>query len=294
MLRLTAGDAELRLAPEIGGTIVGWFAGGQSLMRETSAAALAGGDPGDMASFPLVPYSNRIARGDFIWNGSRYTLAVGRGDAFHAIHGIGWQREWTVEDESEDAARITLTHTPDEGNESGWPFAFRAEQSYRLARDRLTVSLAMTNTAPVPAPAGLGLHPYFPREDDTELQFAAGSVWLNSADMLPESEVEVPAGWDYRGLRRLVPPSFDNCFAGWEGRAVLRSPARGIAITVTAAPLFRHLVIYTTGAGDAVAIEPVSHMNDAVSRPGMAGHGLVSLAPGETLSGAINFELERG
>jgi len=45
-------------------------------------------------------------------------------------------------------------------------------------------------------------------------------------------------------------------------------------------------------AGDVVAIEPVSHANDAIHLPDHGvGHGLVSIAPGASIGGRVRFAL---
>lgn len=63
-LTLRAGDLELVLSPSLGGAIrqFSWIGGGQrvALLRESHANAKS---VLDMASFPLVPYVNRIRGG---------------------------------------------------------------------------------------------------------------------------------------------------------------------------------------------------------------------------------------
>src|SRR5271166_3586693 len=166
MLALQAGDASLVLDPGLGGSILGWTRGGVALLRHASPRALVPGDVREMAGFPLVPYSNRIAQSRFRFAGTEYRLALNFGDHPHSIHGIGWQRAWHVTNVARDAATLTLTHMPD----ANWPFAFTAEQRVGLTAAALHVTLAITNHHTAPAPAGLGLHPYFPR-DTTTLRF---------------------------------------------------------------------------------------------------------------------------
>jgi aldose 1-epimerase len=111
--------------------------------------------------------------------------------------------------------------------------------------------------------------------------------------MLPVSAAPVPQGWSFAAARSPRGAGLDNCFAGWNGAAELRWGPEGVGLRMTADPLFGHLVVYTPASGDAVAVEPVSHMNDAVNRMDAApGHGLRVIAPGERLAGAVRFEVE--
>jgi aldose 1-epimerase len=286
MLALHAGDASLVLAPELGGSILGWTRGGVALLRHASPRALVPGDVHEMAGFPLVPYSNRIAHGSFRFADTEYRLALNFGDHPHSIHGVGWQRAWLVTSVARDAATLTLPHTAD----ASWPFAFIAEQRFRLTASALYLALAITNRHTAHAPAGLGLHPYFPRTTTTvpraqaTLQFRADTVWRNGADHLPSEPIGVPPEWDHSTGRTVGDLALDNCFAGWDGTAVLTWPDR--RITIEADAIFRHLIVYTPPGQDFFCVEPVSHMNDAINRDGMR-----VLDPGETLRGEIVFRL---
>ena len=230
--------------------------------------------------------TNRIAQGRFRFAAAEYRLALNFGDHPHSIHGVGWQRAWRVTNVARDAATLTLGHTPD----ASWPFAFSAEQRFRLTATALHVALAVTNGHTSPAPAGLGLHPYFPRtaaavpHAGTTLRFSADAVWRNGVDHLPSERVNVPPEWDHRAGRTVGELALDNCFAGWDGTAVLTWPDR--RMTIEATDIFRHLVVYTPPGQGFFCVEPVSHMNDAINRGGMR-----VLEPGGTMRGEVTFRL---
>jgi len=56
-MRITAGDAELILAPETGGAVVSWTIAGQPIFRAANPEAKGARDH---ACYPLFPFSNRI------------------------------------------------------------------------------------------------------------------------------------------------------------------------------------------------------------------------------------------
>ena len=252
---------------------------GQPILRPAPAEALMAGNGRGMACFPLVPYSNRVAGGRFSFAGTAYQLARNFGDHPNSIHGVGWQRAWQVTQVAPDAATLSLEHTQD----ADWPFAFSAAQRFQLSATALRIDLSITNRHATSAPAGLGLHPYFPR-GGAMLGFRTESVWHNGSDMVPTQRTAVPPDWDHATARAVGSVALDNCFEGWDGVATLAWPDR--TLTIEASEIFRHLIVYTPAGQDFFCVEPVSHANDAINRDGMH-----VLAPDETLRGAITFHL---
>ncbi|MCW3474067.1 aldose 1-epimerase [Limobrevibacterium gyesilva] len=283
---LTSGDMHLVLAPEIGGSIAAWTRGAEPLFRPSLPGALDEASPRGLASYPLFPYSNRVAGRRFTFAGVTHDLP----DLMNgfAIHGAGWQRPWTAA-QDRNMATLTLDHQPG----PLWPFAFHAEQRFTLLGDALVCDLRVENRDTVPAPAGFGLHPYFPRSPRASLQFTATHVWHNGADMIPTELTPVPPAWDHRDGRPVGSVTLDNCFAGWSGHARLLYPDRGFALSIAADPVFRHLVVYVPPGESFLAVEPVSNMNDGLNRmDGVTDHGVFVLAPGEARTGRITFRVE--
>lgn len=278
-MRLQAGDAELILAPEIGGTIVSWTIGGIPMLRPT----VPGATPvREQACYPLIPFSNRVAGHGFSFRGTRYELPVILNG--YSIHGAAWQCEWRGE-----GSRMLLSYP----GGTLWPFAFDAEQSFDLGERGLAVTMRITNRHTSHAPAALGLHPYFPRTPEMTFQFAATSVWQNGDDMIPNANIQVPPAWDFTRPRTIGDIAVDNCFAGWYRTALFHWPEHGARLSMTADQTFRHLVVYIPQHADFLAVEPVANMNDGLNRMGEhVDHGMTVLAPGETLSGTITFKAD--
>jgi aldose 1-epimerase len=51
-------------------------------------------------------------------------------------------------------------------------------------------------------------------------------------------------------------------------------------------------VVYVPAGRDFFAVEPVSHMNNAINRPDIADHGLRVLLPDERLTAKVRFQVE--
>lgn len=287
MITLTAGRSTLTLAPELGGAVFAWERGGHAMFRPALPDAVERGFVRGLASFPLVPWSNRIVHGRFTFAGTDHALPATFGG--HAIHGVGWTTAWHVAARTERSATMTMTHTPDER----WPFAFDAEQHFALAANVLTCRMSATNRHFAPAPFGLGAHPYFPRRPDATLQFAAAGVWHNTPDKIPIKHTAVPPEWDRREPQPFGLAELDNCFTGWRRLARLAYPDPGFAIDIAADPLFANLVVYDGAINDFIAVEPVSNVNDGINKLA-AGvpSGLRVLQPGETMAGTMTFAVE--
>ena len=165
------------------------------------------------------------------------------------------------------------------GESGGWPFRYRARQSYRLDDDRLTIRISVENLEDRPVPAGIGLHPFFVRDPDTQLTCRTLAVWRTDAEVLPVERIAVPADWDFSAGRTVDSVVLDNCFDGWDGHAAIVWPHRRLRLDLEATVPFRHLVIYVPPAQSSFCVEPVSHANGQV--------GLAPLGPGGTLAGEV-------
>ena len=280
LLSLRAGRLALDLAPDCGGSIARFAVEGKGdVLRPTPPEALVSGKANNTACYPLVPYSNRIAEGRLNFGGETFMLAANWPGQRHPMHGDGWSRAWSVA--RSDARSATLIYEHD--GLLGWPFRYRTSQSFRLDADQLVVSMRLDNLEQHAVPAGLGLHPFFVRDADSDLTCRAPGVWLTDAEVIPTERVPVPASWDFSQSRRIDEVVLDHCFDGWDGRATIRWPSRGLAVEMTASEPFRHLVVFTPPQRPFFCVEPVSHANGAI--------GQTTLAPGTALSGEITLAI---
>jgi aldose 1-epimerase len=235
-------------------------------------------------SYPLVPFSNRIAQAALVWEGTQHPLVRNNGPEPHAIHGVGWQRAWEVLESDSEFALLSYEHRPD----ASWPFAFDTSQTFRLHGGALELTLSITNQSREPAPAGLGWHPYFVKRSRSHIAFEASGRWEMGDDKLPTQRNTVTGvDTDCAFL------DIDHCFDGWNGVVQLNDEALHTRITST----LRRLVVFTNDTREFVAIEPVSHVNNAVNLVAAgadaASLGLVILQPGESMTAQMAIEVEK-
>jgi aldose 1-epimerase len=283
VLTLTRGSDRCTLIPAIGGGIAAWTVDSEDLMRPASGASVAAQDPFGMASFPLVPYSNRIGNGTFAWGGKRYSLALNFQPEPHAIHGVGFERAWQVRARDAESATLVLNHRPG----ASWPFAFEAEQRITLGERTLTIEMRALNLANIAVPLSFGHHPYFPR-DGAWLKFRAQSVWLVGDDGLPSLAVKPFDKFDYANGMPVTRGDVDHCFSGWDGGAEIFWPERGTGVRIEASDALRCAVVCIRSDLDGFCFEPVPHLNDVINRSDRA-HAMPVIAPGESFTASIRF-----
>jgi aldose 1-epimerase len=287
VLTLTHGADRCDIIPQLGGSIGAWTVRGQDMMRAASAASVAARDPYGMASFPLVPYSNRVGGGTFEWDGNIVTLARNFPPEPHAIHGVGFERQWQVETRTGDLVVLRLIHRPD----AGWPWAFEARQRITLADGVLTLNLSAINIHGHAVPLAFGHHPYFPRTG-AYLTFHAQGAWLVSDDGLPSQWTKPTAAFDYSQGLSVEHVDIDNCFTGWSGAARITWPEKAWALEITGSRELPHAVVCIRSDLDAFCFEPVAHINNALNRQGEA-NSMPIVAPGESFSASITFRAVR-
>ncbi len=262
--------------------MAGLWWGDVPVLRSTAGPALTSARLA--GSYPLVPFSNRLAQAKLVWAGTSHPLVQNNAAEPHAIHGVGWQRPWQVLDESDQFALLSYEHKAD----AAWPFAFDTSQAFRLSEGALELTLSMTNQSSTPAPAGLGWHPYFVKRASTHLHFAASGRWEMGADKLPTQRLpDLGLNTDCTRL------DVDHCYEGWQGDALLSDALLRIRV----ASSLKRLVVYTHPTRDYVAIEPVSHANNAVNLMATGRFtadelGLRVLQPGESMSEVMSIRVE--
>ncbi len=291
------------MSPGIGGAIARfsrrWDEGGRARevhwLRPATAQALARGNPLGMASFPLVPFCNRIRDGRATFEGREIHFPPNHPaeDSPHPLHGIGWQRAWTVEAHAPD--RLDLALQVDAS--PAWPWRFSARQVYALRPEGLQVRVALTNEDDASMPAGIGHHPYFPHEPGTRLHAQTQAMWETDDEVLPTRLA--PDAGPVALLRAGVELSrlhTDNNFTGWSREARIdwpadeQGPARSALIRAEA-PL-DYFVLYCQRGFAFFCAEPVSQCTDWLNLTGvqppqvLGGH---VLAPGETVEAGFTL-----
>lgn len=302
LLVLSEGARRVLVAPALGGSLAGFYdetpAGPVHWLRPTGQAALDSGDPLLLASFPLMPYCNRIRDGRFRFEGREWRLPMGDGALRHALHGHAWQRPWQVIEQDDAGVELAFEHEPEAGagtaQHPGWPFRYAATQRIELGPLGLKLTLAARNLDSRPMPFGFGHHPYYPRGASTRIRTEVEAMWHSDGELLPVSLGADPAVEALaRGVAVEAVPR-DNNFVGWRRETVIDWPEERRRLTMRADAPLDCFVLYSPRGEAFFCAEPVSNTTDWLNLdlPEDARGGCV-LAPGETIEASIVWLPER-
>lgn len=242
--------------------------------------------PFALSNILLVPFSGRVSGGGFSFEGQFHAVERNMASEKYPIHGSAFALPWTVARQTPDSVTLQLSA------EGPGPFRYDAVMIYALDGTALTMRLEVTNRG-IRLPFGLGFHPWFVRDADTRLTASADHVWLEKDDHLPDA-IKPIAGhpdMDFNRPKQLPPRWINNWFSGWDRRATIEWPGRGIAATITASDLLDQYVVFSPSAtADFFCFEPVSHPVDAFNLPGAAtDYGMKVMQPGETIAASMEI-----
>jgi aldose 1-epimerase len=297
LLRLAAGELRASLAPDVGGSIASftreWRQDGRERelhwLRPANAEGLASRNPLLMASFPLMPFCNRIRDGRASFGGREIRFPPNHPGEYspHPLHGIAWLRPWQVDACSEREAALSLRVDATEA----WPWAFSARQVFRLQADALSVEMCLKNEDSATMPAGIGHHPYFPHHPGTRITSPTRAIWQADTEVLPttlDTGGPVPLLREGVELSRL---DLDNNFVGWERITRIEWPAdeHGPArsLVMQAQTPLDYFVLYCPPQYPFFCAEPVSQCTDwlnLLSQHDAQTLGGAEIAPGQSLN----------
>ena len=254
-------------------------------------------DPGSRgASWLMLPYSNRIRDGRFVFDRREHQLA---GAKNHAIHGDVRTRPWRIVEQTPSS--LVLAFDSAEFPDFNWPWPVHATVGIRLSGDRVEQTLRLENRGKTTMPAGFGWHPYYRRWLSREgepvvLGFTAPRIHPDTdADGLPDGPPEpVPADLDFSTPRELGSRRIDACFAGFDGQATIQWPESGVTLTYACSPNVTHLICFGPEDRPVLAVEPAANANDGVNRlaAGEADSGVIPLPAGDGLEASFTISAQ--
>jgi aldose 1-epimerase len=247
------------------------------------------------ASELLFPFASRIPEGKYKFLGKNYQLV--QNDPFHpsAIHGLVRKQHFHLAEQTvhDDQAYIKLHYTI--ANAPGYPFLIDFSVQYTLdSHGVFTLTYEGKNKGTDSAPIMFGWHPYFQLGTETA---DAWKVEIPSDEIVTFDENLIPTGkapFSATGPMLLFKQELDNCFVVKSDQPTaatrLISDNQHVTLQIeqeTGPGKFNHLVVYTPGERDCIAIEALTANVDSFNN----GEGLNILGPGQSLSGTIKVKL---
>lgn len=272
---LRAGSSSLTVDVERGGRLSSLRVGDEELLLTTD-------DPSDRSirwgSFPMAPWAGRLRDGILDWEGRRYQLrqTLGR----HAIHGVVWDRAWTVDLATSSEIELSCALEP-----AGWPLGGLVRQRIQLEPDG--VRLVAEIVAERSMPAALGWHPWFRRRStDARLRVDADEILVTRGLIPTGQRTKVRGMTDLRRGPAMAGRRLDHAYVDVRSPAVVTWP--DLELTIEFEPPASVVVVHTPPRG--FCVEPQTAWPDAFSSElrSVPGTGLTTLGPGETLRAAAH------
>ncbi|MBC7922734.1 MAG: hypothetical protein H7Z75_16770 [Ferruginibacter sp.] len=248
-------------------------------------------------SAPLIPFPNRVNRGQYTFGGTTHQLPINEPRQGHAIHGLLYDCLMTVENAqiTDHLAQIQLAYSY-VGQAEGYPFPFDLELNYGISgQDGFSCSTTVRNTGSTDLPLGVGWHPY--------LNLPGGiSKWtlqLPHCQIYTLDDLSIPTGSkrdypDFSAPTQLADVYLNGCFAlTWaalQTEIVFGSPDndRQVVFWMESGPdQYRYFQLFTPPDRMSIAVEPMSCCVDAFTNQ----NGLIRLEPGDTFEAMYGLQL---
>ena len=285
---LEYGPYVLNVAPEFGGRIVSFRYDGRDVLRSTPAAVLLAPKVYEFAGFPLMPYSGPLFGPGFAFAGLNHTLNRTVREEPTATHGDAWISSFCTTHQDKSELMLQYDYVPETGN---FPFRWRGNLHYTVGKKGLSIFLRVTSRDHRLMPAGIGFHPYFPKNKGSMLHFDAVGVWpADAPEAVSEGCQPLRDDLSFCEGRDVSDVVIDRLYEGWDGRAELTA-SDGFRTLIEADGALDKLQLYSAWDYPYVCIEPVSNTNDGFNRmaAGVPSHGVRVLEPNRSIEGAIRI-----
>ncbi|MDV7106253.1 aldose 1-epimerase [Vibrio sp. TH_r3] len=205
--------------------------------------------------FPMAPMANRVKGNSFVYEQQDFYLPHHKFDNDYFLHGDAWINEWQTEKSRSHTNSLTLTM---ESNVYKC-CAYQANLTYTLKKNRLLVSLSITNLTYAPFPFGGGFHPFFNTIEGSQVQFDAAGIWLEGDNYLPTKYVtNIPKHYDFTTQKQIPDIWINNGYLCLKNCNVSIIHPNGIKLTMTS-PM-KYLQVYQpNNRSGFICIEPQSH-----------------------------------
>lgn len=282
--------AQRAIVTEVGATLRHYSAGDADIIDGFGVEEWSHSGRGQV----LAPWPNRLDHGQYRFGDRVGQAALDEPELQNAIHGLVRWLPWKMASKSAYEVALTCALHP----QPGYPWRLDLKVVYQLDKAGLTVCFRARNASSVPAPFGIGFHPYLTvgtAIDDAVLHIPASRYLVMDNRGLPMGD-ELVAG----SARDFIEPraigslrldtGYTDLLRGADGlaRASVARPDQGRRVSLWADSLFRYLMVYTGDTIEtvarqrrAVAIEPMTCPPNALR----SGIGLLKLEPGQHVQG---------
>lgn len=226
----------------------------------------------------LAPWPNRLRDGRYTFDGQDLQVAISEPATGTALHGLVMWERWHVVDvpdaDHASGAAVTLgLRLPASG---GYPFDLHLTMTYRLGTAGLRVTATATNLGDVPAPYGIGFHPWLsPGDgslDECTVRLDAATRVLVDDRLLPIGTEPADGRFDLRTPQPAKGLDLDDAYLD-----VLRD-ADGLSWATLTGADGRTAAVWMDESMDTWQVCTGDHITPAHRRTGMAAEPMTCIA----------------
>ena len=222
----------------------------------------------------LFPFANRIKEGKYAYEGQNYNLDCNEKEANNALHGLVYDKTFTVEEKKQFDDEVEIKLFYEELNPPiGYPFKFRIELLYKLTKDTLILKTNIINIDQKKFPFTLGWHPYF-----NSIDLDMSEIEFSSTKKIKSNKNNISVGvepFESEMPLSLSKKLFDDAFILEQPEVKFFTPEYDLVLTSSEKENF--LQLYTPINTNAIAIEPMTGISDSFNNK----IGLKELLPDE-------------
>ena len=237
-------------------------------------------------SFVMLPFCNRLSPEIVLTSNGPLTVPTNWTEESCAIHGLGLSEAWSPVDVRKNSCHLSTTLKSREGKCVGIGILeFEVSDKYGfLSR------VGFCNTRFDWILAGLGFHPWFNLgTGDAYLEIFAEGKFKTDSKLLPTSYNEL--GNKEFILSSTLNNGMDSCFSGWDGRSRLALDQYDFILEISSTA--NNLHVYINKNLDAICVEPVSHVTNAMHDQRWNGFaGMKKVHHGETIWLDMNITVQ--
>lgn len=266
-----------------GATVVQMTQGGKNLLIPVS-------DPGNDPKFPnaiMAPFVNRVEDGKYSFEDQDLQLEINQQEEGHALHGLVYNRKFTVVEQSDDS--VTLSNIISNTEFAGYPFDLEFTVTCTLNEDGLDIITEAKNIGGNNLPYSTGWHPYFlPMSSESVNDCEVNSPFTKIADQKSDRALIPNMEFSANNMNGNIKDTFyDNAYAYPENAANGQYVTTFDKYDIYQDETMKSLQIYTPDTRTEIAIEPQTTIPNAFNN----GFELSVIQPGESQKNNFGFRI---
>ncbi|REG89207.1 aldose 1-epimerase [Winogradskyella sediminis] len=212
------------------------------------------------ASSILFPFANRIKDGNYNFDGVAYNLQCNEADKNNALHGLVYNKYFSVVDKhfTSGEATLTLGYIEDYPT-TGFPFKYEIKITYVLSSEGIKIKVDILNKDKKPFPFTLGWHPYFTSSNLTEsfMDYSSSKCFLQDHQNITTGTADFKMVMPFQ----VKDKKLDDAYALENNVIKFLTPQYNVIIKSSSEENF--LQLYTPNDPNIIAIEPMTGVSDS-------------------------------